>query len=163
MYVSKTDIILFHIFVGAILGLAIHLAFPYMRGIFIPITIKISHLFINFENEISPIYSFLLNLTHAILSSLIPSIIASVLVLKTLKNSNVFIYCLSFSLTTIILNFTHIITIFELHSISDLALYPSQIINPFIIILIFVSVLLFAARLKSPNKAFKPTPESGAV
>jgi len=162
MYVSKTDIILFYIFTGVILGLFLHFSFHYMRAISIPIIINASQYVLSPETGISAFFSIFFNLFHAAISAFIPSLIAALIIIKA-QIKNKLIYCLVPSITIFLINLNVIITDFELSVLSEPPYYITQVFNPFIIIAVFYSVFWLLLKIKKPNKAFKPTPESGAV
>ena len=161
MYVSKTDKILFHVFIGCILGLGIHFSFPYMRGIFAQQLIDFSLYAFSLETINSIIFGFAFNLLHAAISAFIPSLIASLLLLK-IHNQNILIYYLAPSLSLLIINLNNIITA-ELYLFTEPPYYSPQLLNPFVIIVVFSCTFYILKKIKMPNKAFKPTPESGAV
>ena len=150
---SNKDKILYYGVWGTLIGVAVFYSFPYMRSITAPI---MQSVFVSFVEPTSPnlgLLTFTFNFVWAVIAALVPAIISSLLIKYILK-ANSILYCAIPTLVIVILSYWNIIEIFEFYSqYEELPPYIPELLNPLLLIGVFIGVYSLFEKFLAPNKA----------
>jgi len=159
---NNTDKILYYGVWGSLIGAAIFYSFPYMRFFTAPI---IQYLFASFIDPFSPnlgVLTFFINIFWGVIAASIPAII-STLIIKFILKARTILYCAIPILLIFVLSYWNIVEMFKYYSsYEELPAYIPELLNPLLLIGVFVGTYALFDKLIALNKAPQSTPQSGA-
>lgn len=147
---------------GALIGVWLVYGFNLLRGMLSPVILEISKTVFSGQPANPEILLLGINLFHAFLSSVVVSLIAVLVVVNLLKPAE-FKYCILPCVVVIALSYGEVLTETGNSLFQGSGDYRAQLINPVILVAVFLGLFWGALKFIAPNKAPQPTPKNGAA